>query len=214
MDSIDAIVTNFETALLQINRVKAAGIFDDCLSQGNGFALLETLVIRSLERIGSNWENGSVSLSQVYMSGIICEELIDSYMPRFNIQRKNNSKLAIGVLQDNHALGKRIVYSILRASGSNIVDFGHGLSVSALVQKTIENNIDILLISTLMLPSALKVREVRELLSSEGASTKIIVGGAPFRLDTNLWRIVGADAYGNNASSAIEIIEEMVRSSE
>jgi methanogenic corrinoid protein MtbC1 len=162
-----------------------------------------------LERIGSGWENGTISLSQVYMSGVICEELIDKYLPKFQIKRTDIPKMAIAVLLDHHALGKRIVYSILRAGGFEIMDFGQGLSVEELVAKTIENQIRILLISTLMLPSALKIKAVREQLAARGAAPRIVVGGAPFRLDKNLWQAVGADADGRNASSIIKTIEAL-----
>ena len=38
---------------------------------------VEQLVIPALEQIGTCWYEGSVALSQVYMSGRFCEELID-----------------------------------------------------------------------------------------------------------------------------------------
>lgn len=208
----ETLITEFEKALLQINRVKATEIFEkNNLKSDNSIELLESLAIESLKRIGEGWENGSISLSQVYMSGVICEELIEEYLPISKIKPKKTPKLAIAVLQDHHALGKRIVYSVLRAAGFDVLDFGQGLGVDDLVQKTIENEIQILLISTLMLPSALKVKAVKEKLTTVGAPTKIIVGGAPFRLDSNLWKRVNADADGKNASSVIKTIETMLK---
>ncbi|MHB1154354.1 MAG: cobalamin B12-binding domain-containing protein [Eubacteriales bacterium] len=214
MTNLDSLIEEFEKALLQINRMKAAEIFERCYVLEERFDLLEQLAIRSLEKIGASWENGTTSLSQVYMSGVICEELIDKYLPKMLIKRKDVPKMAIAVLLDHHALGKRIVYSILRAGGYEIMDFGQGLSVEDLVAKTTENKIEILLISTLMLPSALKVKKVKEQLAAQGADTKIIVGGAPFRLDKNLWQTVGADADGKNASSIITTIEVLMKEDE
>jgi len=40
----------------------------------------------------------------------------------------------------------------------------------------------------------------------------LIVGGAPFRFDANLWKEVGADAMGKNASEAINIITHFMES--
>ena len=145
------------------------------------------------------------------MSGVICEELIDKYLPKMQIKRKEVPRMAIAVLQDQHALGKRIVTSVLRAGGFEIMDFGQGLSVEALVYKTIEQRVEILLISTLMLPSAMKVKAVKEQLAAQGAFPRIIVGGAPFRLDTNLWQVVGADVDGKNAVSIVGTIEAMMK---
>ncbi len=152
----------FQTALLQIDRIKAADIFKRIYLKYNNFEMLERLTVEALERIGSGWEDGQISLSQVYMSGVVCEELIEKYMPKSNLSYKNKPKMAIAVLQDHHSLGKRIVSSVLRADGYELLDFGQGLSVEEIVEKTLDADLDILLISTLMLPSALKVRNVVE----------------------------------------------------
>ena len=205
----EQVSNEFLNALLQINRTKAALLFEECYKGDANFRTLEAMTIDALEQIGLGWESGKYSLAQVYMSGVICEELVDRYLPRVDVKRQNVPKIAIGVLLDHHALGKRIVYSMVRASGFEIIDFGAGLSVEELVEKTLSEQIEVLLISTLMLPSALKVKQVKELLNGTGASAKIVVGGAPFRLDETLWKTVNADAYGKTASDIIPIIEQM-----
>ena len=91
------------------------------------------------------------------------------------------------------------------------MDFGQGLSVEELVAKAIEHQVEILLISTLMLPSAMKVKAVKQQLAARGAAPLIVVGGAPFRLDKNLWQAVGADADGKNASNVIRTIEALIK---
>jgi methanogenic corrinoid protein MtbC1 len=211
METIEKVAIEFEKALLQIDRIKASEIFEEYYVLERSFNSLEKLCIQSLEDIGASWEAGTISLAQVYMSGVICEELIDRYLPKMQVERKNVPRMAIAVLLDHHALGKRIVSSILRSGGFEVLDFGQGLSVEELVEKTIEGHIEILLISTLMLSSALKIKEVKEQLTVRGANPKIIVGGAPFRFDKNLWQTVGADADGKKASNIIETIEALQR---
>ncbi len=205
-------VSKLIEALLSVNRIEAAKILDECYSLKQDFSMLEEIVSGSLEKVGEGWEQGEISLSQVYMSGIICEELIDSYLPKSNVQKKYTPRIAIAVLKDHHALGKKIVSSIIKANGYNVLDFGQGVSVDGLVQLAWENNVDVLLISVLMLPSALKVKDVKEGLLNMGANTKIIVGGAPFRLDNTLWEKVGADAQGIGTTDIIEAIEKVVNS--
>ncbi len=211
MENINALALQFESALLQVNRIKAAEIVEKAYALTNSFEVLESLIIKTLEKIGLDWENGSASLSQVYISGIICEELINKLPYKTGARREDFPKMAIGVLLDHHSLGKRIIYSVLNAAGFEVMDFGQGLTVNDLVEKTLGNKIEILLISTLMLPSALKVALVKEKLKANGAKTKIIVGGAPFRLDPNLWQKVGADADGKGTSEIISILGRVAR---
>jgi methanogenic corrinoid protein MtbC1 len=214
MGDLDKIIDEFEDALLNLNRIQAEQILFEYVSLKNNFSSLEQIIVKTLERIGEGWENGSIALSQVYMCGIICEEIIDKYMPRFDIKRKNVPVIGIGVLVDHHSLGKRIVYSVLRAAGYDLIDLGSGLSVEDIIKETIDQKIEILLISTLMLPSALKIKDLRNGLDRAGCVVKIIAGGAPFRFDEGLRSRVGADATGNTATKAVEIIDKIVEGKE
>jgi methanogenic corrinoid protein MtbC1 len=103
-------------------------------------------------------------------------------------------------------LGKRIVYSLMRASGFELFDYGR-MDIDELVERAIADKIRVLLISVLILPSALKVKDVCAKLKAAGAPIKVAVGGAPFLFDDQLWQEVGADAVGHNASDAITIVE-------
>jgi methanogenic corrinoid protein MtbC1 len=198
-------VDRFERALLSVDRLGARNILTESKADQTPIQLVESLVRPALERIGEGWEQGHVALSQVYMSGRMCEELVDSILPPGSSTRENQPKVAIAVLDDYHLLGKRIVYSALRASGFEILDYGQ-VEVDGLVRRVRDDGVQVLLISTLMLPSALHVRELRSRLDQVGLDVKIVVGGAPFRFDDQLWREVGADAMGRNASDAIGII--------
>ncbi len=209
MAAIQLPIEDFQRALLHIDRVSAGAIFEKVHQQHQDFEPLEQLTMAALERIGDGWEAGQFSLSQVYMSGIMCEELIEQYIPRDQGADQEQPTMAIAVLLDNHALGKRIVYSVLRAGGYDLIDFGQGLSVEEIVEKTLTGGIEILLLSTLMLPSALKVEKVVEGLREQGSSAKVIVGGAPFRLDPGLWQRVKADADGINGTKVKKIIESL-----
>ena len=195
----------FEQALLAVDRLGARNILLESQTQGP-MQSVEGLIIPALERIGADWEQGRVALSQVYMSGRICEELIDDILPPGSPTRKSQPRMAIAVLEDYHLLGKRIVYSALRASGFEMLDYGR-VGVDELVQRVQNDGVKILLLSTLMLPSALRVRDLRAKLDMNGnGHVKIVVGGAPFRFDEQLWREVGADAMGKSASEAARII--------
>lgn len=202
-----AYIDRFEQNLLGIDRVGARRVATDLLKDLSPLRVVEQLIVPALERIGNSWEQGRVALSQVYMSGRICEELVDSLLPPEDPNRVHQPGIAIVVLEDYHLLGKRIVLSVLRSKGIHVKDYGT-LGVAESVSRVLEDNIEILLISTLMLPSALHVKEVIDRLKKNprGAKIKVVVGGAPFRFDEELWKEVGADAMGKTAADALKII--------
>lgn len=202
-------INDFERSLLQVDRIAIKKFLVSPRDGASPLQRVEGLVIPALERIGQKWTTGEVSLSQVYMSGRICEEMVDLVLPPADPVRRNFPPMAIAVLEDYHILGKRIVYSCLRASGYELFNYPR-MSVSELVHRVVQDKIEILLISVLMLPSALRVKDLRAGLEQVGWSVKIGVGGAPFRFDEDLWREVGADAVGHSASDAVAMIQSFL----
>ncbi len=198
-------VSPFEAALLSLDRLKASELLEETGGAWSSMEQLKYMVVPALDRIGAGWETGQIALTQVYMAGRICEELVEKILPREAPDRKRQPKMAITVLQDYHLLGKRIVLSALKASGYELKDYGR-TDVNKLIEKTLGDQIELLFISALMLPSALQVASVKKQLDHSQSPVRIVVGGAPFRLDDTLWKEVGADAMGRDASDAITLI--------
>jgi methanogenic corrinoid protein MtbC1 len=197
-----------ESALLSLNKVATRRIYKESGLAPIDFA--EKVFMPVLDRIGNKWERGEIALSQVYMSGRICESLLNELLPSDGPDLKTTPPLAVAVLEDSHLLGKRILCSVLRASGYKINDFGQQ-HVETLVTRVQSEGIRILLVSTLMLSSALRVKELRRRLDTLNFDVKLVVGGAPFRFDQELWKEVGADATSPTASGAIGIVQRLTR---
>ncbi|MFC1556096.1 B12-binding domain-containing protein [candidate division KSB1 bacterium] len=206
---MDQIAEDFKQALLSLDKQAARNIIEQSNGNISSIQLVEKIVVPVLENIGKGWLEGKYALSQIFMSGKIVEELVDTFLPPGDLNRIDQPPMAITVLEDYHMLGKRVVYSVLRSSGYELVDYGQK-NVDELVQKVVEDKIKILLISVLMLPSALKIKEVVEKLEKMSVDVKIIVGGAPFRFDTTLWKEVKADAMGYHASDINAILESLI----
>lgn len=203
----------FREALETLDRIGAESVAKEAQSELTPLQVVDQVVVPALEQIGLAWEKGDVALSQVYMSGRICEELVEQVLPPSDPDRKHQPRSAIVVLCDYHMLGKRIVYSQMRASGFELFDYGR-MDVDELVERALADGIRVLLISVLMLPSALKVKQVCARLRAAGVPIRIAVGGAPFLFDDRLWQEVGADAMGRNAAEAVSLVEGWMREME
>lgn len=203
-------IVSFRAALETLDRLGAESVVNQALAHLTPILVVDQIVVPALEQIGLAWEQGDIALSQVYMSGRICEELVEQVLPPSDPDRKHQPRSAIVVLSDYHMLGKRIVYSQMRASGFELFDYGR-MDVDELVERVLADNIRVLLISVLMLPSALKVGQVCTRLKAAGLPVKVVVGGAPFLFDDKLWSEVGADAMGRNAAEAVTIVERWMR---
>lgn len=213
MESTRQEIKDLVDALLRVDRLGAEELVVRALEQGESFNTVDQLIVPALEKIGRGWETGAVALAQVYMSSKVCEELMKRFLPGTVTPQGEYPRIAIALLEDYHALGKMIISTALRAEGYSLKDYGR-LTVEELVQKVCEDSIKVILISTLMLRSALRVKQVKQLLEQAGSSVKIIVGGAPYRFDPLLWQEVGADAMGANAAEAIEAVAACLEKTE
>jgi len=152
-------VEQFQDALLSSNPEKAEVLLKEGLSSLSILKFIEEVVMPALDNIGAGWERGEYALSQVYMSGRICEDLLDRYLPSEDELRNNKPRMAIALLNDYHSLGKKIIYSALRAAGYNLLDYGR-VEAEELVRRAEEDQLELVLISVLMYSSALKVADV------------------------------------------------------
>ena len=203
---IVALQQAYQSALLSVDRARAEEVLREALAVlETPLEVAELCLAPVLEQMGEAWENGQLALSQIYMASRISEELVERILPPPRELRGETPRIALALLEDHHMLGKQLVQSALRLAGIAVLDWQR-VSVDELVARAIQERPDLILISTLMLRAALRVREVREKLDRAGLAIPIYVGGAPFRFDPLLWREVGASAMGANSAEAIRLV--------
>lgn len=194
-------------ALLALDRAEVAAILSELAgpSSFDRIELADLVIAPALLEIGRAWDEGTVALSQVYMSGRLLEEALDQHLPA-SAPREGAPRIGVGVLEDHHALGKRIVCAVLGSAGYDVRDLGSGIGAATLVDRAVEQGVDILMVSVLMLNRALHVVHVREQIDDRGLDgLTLVVGGAPFIHDPDLYARVGADSYGRSAADALRI---------
>lgn len=201
----------FEKALIDYNKIEVNRILAHFLAEKNGIDFIDEYIVKSLNSIGDKWERGEVALSQVYMSSRLCEEIAISILAEKNFSIKSAQPIAIVTLEDYHTLGKKIVSAVVRSSGFELIDYGSISEPEEIIKRVTEDGIKILMISVLMYHSALKIKKVSQMLHEKDTSIKILVGGAPFLMDSTLWKEVGADEMGQSAADNITIINRWMK---
>lgn len=213
MGQLDEVQYEFEKALLNIDRVSSRKLFENFINKMSNnediIKAIEKIVVISLKHIGDGWEEGKVSLAQVYMGSKICVELVDRFIPNIDSYIENQPKIAICCFEDYHLIGKQIVSAVIKANGYKLNDYGCGVKMDKLIDNIIKDDIEIMMISTLMLSSALKIKELKKELDAINPNIKIIVGGAPFLFDSELWNRIGANAMSKNVTEIISTLNDL-----
>ncbi|MCQ1539043.1 cobalamin-binding protein [Methanocalculus taiwanensis] len=204
-------VQALESALLSSDSKGAREILVGSCNPADPYACISTLIEPALRSIGEQWALGDAALSQIYVSGRICEEYIRSLPLPMSGIREDQPRIAIAVLEDFHTLGKETVLAALHASGYCVEDYGAGITVPELLELVKRDGIEVLFVSTLMLRAALEVRHLMDGIHEDGIPVRVIVGGAPFLFDDLLWKEVGADAFAHDAAEAVGLLEGGVK---
>jgi len=102
-----------------------------------------------------------------------------------------------------------VVLQVLRCAGYEVSDWGTSRTIDEVIDGVIRDGVEVMMLSVLMLRSALQVAQVRERLLEVGWHPFIVVGGAPFRLDRGLAAEVGADFVGMTAADALSIMDKI-----
>ena len=194
--------------LERLDRKTVLDLLTETFTAGGSYQLGE-LIQRVLEEVGRSWEEGRLSLAQVYMDGVICEEAVRKILPADLMENPSLPRVGTAVFLDYHGLGMKIVSSLVRSAGYPLRDAGPGVGIEEILSFVEEENIQVLLLSVLMLPSALAVKALVEQMAQRCPGVKIVVGGAPFRLKDDLWREVGAHRMGRNGADIFAILQDL-----
>ncbi|HWR38417.1 MAG TPA: cobalamin-dependent protein [Patescibacteria group bacterium] len=214
------LIKAYNEALLDTDRERALQVVQQALNQGKVSAedMLFKMVIpsisQSLETVGVTY---GASLAQYLMASQIGAEITDVLVARFENLPESAGCVVIGTAAgDFHGLGKRIVCGCLKVMMIQAVDLGLSVSAEQFVAEAIKNNAQVIGISAMMVHTARSVNgclRVRKLLQEKGLEDKIkiIVGGAPFRYDPELYKTVQADAWAENGLEAGSVITNLIR---
>jgi methylmalonyl-CoA mutase cobalamin-binding domain/chain len=115
------------------------------------------------------------------------------------------------VTGDTHDIGKNIVELFLSAAGFEVRDLGKDVSARTFVDQAVEFGADIIAVSTLMTTTMRNMKDIIDLLETEGIRDKfkVIIGGKPTSLA--FAEKIGADGYSENAIEAVRLVDKMTR---
>ncbi len=162
-------------------------------------------------------ESFEANLAQHFLTARIADAVTAEMIPRFKRSPEVVGRVVIGTaLGDLHTLGKRIVVGCLRARMMEVTDLGVNVPAERFVDAALTRGAEVIAVSALMVHTAMGeggCRRVRQLLRERELERqiKIIVGGAPFRFNPEMYQSVGADAWAEDGLTAGKVIEALVQ---
>ncbi|CAG1021079.1 Glutamate mutase sigma subunit [Patescibacteria group bacterium] len=215
---LEQVITAYNEAVFDTDRDRALEIIHEAVASGiTPEDIVFKVVIPAMElMIKSISEDFDANLAQHFMASQIASQVTDEMVVLFQKSPDTIGKVVIGTSHgDMHTLGKRIVSGCLRSLMIEVIDLGVNVSAERFVEAAIEHDARVIAISSMMVHTARSEQgclAVRQILKERGLEDriKIIVGGAPYTWDTELYKTVHADAWAGDGISAGKIIRDLI----
>ncbi|MDA8135090.1 MAG: cobalamin-dependent protein [Desulfobacteraceae bacterium] len=215
---INKFLRQYYNAVYDTDRDEALRVVDEALEKGvRPEEVVFDIIIPAIEKmIKALTIDLDATISQHFIAAQVAEEVTEKMLPLFKVTAGSEGRIIIGTpLGDFHGLGKKIVAGCLRAKMFTVEDIGLNVSPDIFVDKAQEIGAQVIGISSMMAHTATGEngpKMVRKILNERGLAGKIklVVGGAPYRFDPDLYKDVGADAWADDGITAAEVIRKLV----
>lgn len=203
--AINAVIDGDEdAAMAAANQAIAEGI--------NPVEVISEGLAAGMTKVGDMFNNEEISLPFVIVAAEAMTKAIAILEPHIPAEHRGEKvgTVVMGTVEgDIHDIGKGIVATMLRVYGFEVHDLGRDVPVQAFIEKAKEVNADIIGSSTLMTTTLPGQKALQEAIQAAGLKVKTMVGGAA---TNQQWADkIGANAYGENASQAVQLAKELVQ---
>jgi len=216
---LERIIKEYNEAVFETDKDAAFEVVNAALANGlSAEDVVFKVVIPAVEEMMSDiTRDPDANLAQHFMTAQIAAEVTEKMLLKFAHPPEIIGRVVIGTAAgDLHSLGKRIVMGCLKALMVEVLDLGVNVPAEKFVAEAVHYGADVIAISAMMVHTATGengARKVRALLKEQGLEdkVKIVVGGAPYRFDNELYKTVGADGWAADGIAAGKMIVDLIR---
>lgn len=202
----------YEAVLSGDNKAAVAITKEALAEKTDPMELVTTYMIPAMDEVGRRFECSEYFVPELLLSARAMKaalELIRPLLTASGVQPVG--RVVIGTVKgDLHDIGKNLVSSMLEGSGFEVRDLGTDVSPEKFVQAVQETNAHVVCLSALLTVTMPSMKTTITALENAGLrpQVKVLVGGAP--VTSQYAQQIGADAYGENANSAVTLARKMV----
>jgi len=171
-------------------------------------------LIAGMSLIGKEFKARELWVPDVLLAARNMHRGIEILRPLFPKEKGDSpGKIVLGTVKgDIHDIGKNLVSIMMTGSGLEVVDLGVDVSAEKFLAAIQDHRPQIVGLSALLTTTMLEMRKVIEAIkgSSLAIKPRVIVGGAP--VTEAFAKEIGADGYGTDAVTGVEVAMELMKS--
>ena len=202
----------FLLAILEGRRDDALGVVLEALEAGVSVADLHHHVLAaSLAELGRMWQVGEGNIAEEHLGTRVVEDTLVLLRSRAPREQPNRRRVLVASVRGNlHELGARMVGDQFELAGWRTMLLGGDMPAADTAAAVEQFGADLVALSV---GRSMEVRATAEAVSTlkeHQHDVPVLVGGRPFQLVDDLWRVVGADGSAIDAPAAVREGERLV----
>ncbi len=173
--------------------------------------IIDNVLIPAIQEVGDLYDKGIYFLPQLLKSAETMQLSFD-YVKGKLLQGgvlKSKGKLLIATVKgDIHDIGKNIAKTIFMNHGYEVIDLGVNVEADLILEKALQERVDLVGLSSLMTTTLEEMRKVIKLLRENGYQGWTIIGGAV--TSQEFADEIGADIYARDALDGVRKANELL----
>lgn len=178
------------------------------LDKFSPMVIVDDYLIKALNIVGNQYDNKEIFLPQLIRSASCVQEafrLIKMSLDGEDSVSKGKVLLAT-VEGDIHDIGKNIVKVLLENYGFQVIDLGKDVPKEVILDKIIQEDIQLVGLSALMTTTVKNMKDTIELINTKRPDCKVFVGGAVL---TKTYALsIKADFYCKDAQASVRVTQK------
>ncbi|GHV74173.1 dimethylamine corrinoid protein [Spirochaetia bacterium] len=199
-------------AVINMDEDRAVQLSREVIEQGfDAYEAIDKGLAAGMEQAGKLFEEEEYFVPEL----IICADAMNAGIALLKphlktAQVSTQHKAVIGVIEgDTHDIGKNLVRIMLEAGGFHVLDLGRDVPPQTFVDKAVEINAELILVSSLMTTTMDAMADVVKIINDRGLQGrfKVAVGGGP--ISQGFADRIGANGYADNAAEAVRLCRRL-----
>ncbi|MCY2959397.1 MAG: cobalamin-dependent protein [Planctomycetota bacterium] len=202
-------------AVFEGRRLDAIRLAENAIAGGMSVTDLYSKVLgRAQIEIGRMWQRGEIHVAEEHLSSRITEQVMSIVNARMPRKPRNGKRVLITSANgDLHDIGLRMVADHFEMAGWDVVFLGASTPPEDVAMAVRDFEVDLVAVAAKLVlhvrPTAEMIQAVRA--ATRGRNLPILVGGSPFQIVPDLWKIVGADGVASSAVEAVAVGEKLTK---
>ncbi len=206
-------LTKLHDAILNGDAKTSVAVTKEALAENvDPMDLVTKYMVPAMDEVGRRFECEEYFVPELLLAARAMKGSLELIRPLLVARGdKPVAKVVIGTVKgDLHDIGKNLVSAMLEGGGFEIIDLGSDVSPEKFVDAVKSSGANLVALSALLTVTMPSMKTTIEALKNAGVrgQVKVMVGGAPV---TNQYaQEIGADGYGESASSAVHLARKLV----